>query len=207
MGLLTVRSLTHCTMSRLDYITIAIVALCILAILFLVYKMTDLFTGKETKDKIENVTAPVEEEDDMYDYEIDNAIDSAGTATSDEAGGTQPSTTTPATAQPGSKVLDASSSPSETDGETTTSQPVKATSSGGKFMVLAGSFKLKASADREAQRLRSKGYTNASVEIFDRGKYAVILVDRFNNMAEAERLVKKLSQDKVESYVKIKEAH
>jgi cell division septation protein DedD len=49
------------------------------------------------------------------------------------------------------------------------------------------------------------GYKSASVEIFDRGKYAVILVDRFDNMADAERLQKKLKADKVAAYIKLKD--
>jgi hypothetical protein len=46
-------------MSRLDYITIAIVAVCILAIVFLVYKMTDLFKGETPADLTETVTHSV----------------------------------------------------------------------------------------------------------------------------------------------------
>lgn len=200
-------------MSRLDYITIAIVAACILAIIFLVYKMTDLFKGKEAKEKIESVTDSVEvEDDDVYDYELDETVDSTGTTQSDQNQQTQPATTTPATttttntAGANEKIQDASSSPSETDAEeTSTVTTTTKTSSGGKFMVIAGAFKQKASAEAEARKLRNKGYQNASVEIFDRGKYAVVLVDRFDNMADAERLIKKLSQDKVTGYVKIKE--
>ena len=57
-------------MSRLDYITIGIVAACILAIIFLVYKMTDLFKDQPTTDPTETTTDIVEEEgDDLYNYD------------------------------------------------------------------------------------------------------------------------------------------
>ncbi|MEZ4935043.1 MAG: hypothetical protein R2788_23290 [Saprospiraceae bacterium] len=55
------------------------------------------------------------------------------------------------------------------------------------------------------QQLKKLGYNNATVENFDRGKYDVILVDRFDNMAAAERLVKDLKAEGIKSYVKAKE--
>lgn len=206
-------------MSRLDYVTIAIVGICILAILFLVYKMTNVFNGENPKDKTEIAVDSVETEDDgVYDYEIDKNVDSTGTANgntaSDKTSTTKPSTTsTPSD----NEETSASSAPAEDDAtETTSTKPAtntgssdsdnseKATYSNGKFMVLAGSFTKKALAESQVKKLNKLGYDNARVELFDRGKYAVVLVDRFSNMAEAERTVKKLNGDGVKSYVKIK---
>lgn len=207
-------------MSKLDYVTIAIVGICILAIVFLVYKMTNVFNGDSSKDKTEIPADSVETEDDsVYDYEIDNNVDSTGGQSSGTTTTTQPATTT---TTPADKAgTSASSAPAEDDAPTTTSNSggtksttsagsattdsePKANYSEGKFMVLAGSFSKKAFAEAQVKKLDKLGYDNARVEIFDRGKYAVVLVDRFDNMAEAERLVKKLSGDGVKSYVKIK---
>ncbi len=190
-------------MSRLDYITIAIVGICILAIIFLVYKMTDLFSGGETTDKIETVQDTVELEDDgIYDYEIDDAVDSTAAsgqpATEDSAPEANPAATTPAT-QPAKENTPATK-PAETD-ET----PATKTSSGGKFMVFGGTFTKKAFADEQVAKLKKLGYGNANVEIFDRGKYAVVMVDRFDYMADAERLVTKLKADGINCYIKMKE--
>ena len=69
---------------------------------------------------------------------------------------------------------------------------------------LAGSFSKKAFAESQVKKLNKLGYDNARVEMFDRGKYAVVLVDRFGNMAQAEKMVKALSADGVKSYVKMK---
>lgn len=203
--LIALTSITD-TMSRLDYITIAIVAACILAIIFLVYKMTDLFKkGEVDSNKIETVTDTIEEEDDdVYDYEIDNAVDSIGAAATDK-------TTQPAPSQPSSPAtpsvketeLDAADSPSENDTETPPSVKAKPE---GRYMVLGGSFTKKALAEAEARKLKEKGYDHASVEIFDRGKYAVVMIDRFDNMADAEKLVKKLKSDNVKCYIKMKSA-
>ncbi len=209
-------------MSKLDYVTIAIVGICIMAILFLVYKMTNVFSGEKAKDKTEIATDSVESEDeDVYDYEIDQNVDSTGTtaggAVSDKTTTTKPSTSVPSNKGESS----ASDAPAEDDnvittgktggtkattnsGTTTSDTADKPAYSQGKYMVLAGSFSQKAFADAQVKDLKKLGYKNAQVEIFDRGKYAVVLVDRFNNMAEAERLVKKLGSNGVKSYVKTK---
>ena len=209
------------TMSKLDYVTIAIVGICIMAILFLVYKMTNVFNNDKQADQTEISADSVETEDDaVYDYEIDETVDSteasapAGNAASDKSATTKPATTS----VPADKAeTSASDTPSEDDvvapvDKTTNKKPAssasdtaeKTTYSEGKYMVLAGSFTQKASAEAQVKKLKKMGYENAHLEIFDRGKYAVVLVDRFSNMAEAERLVKKLSGDGVKSYVKAK---
>jgi len=208
-------------MSKLDYVTIAIVGICIMAILFLVYKMTNVFKGGKATDKTElTVDSLNAEDDDVYDYEIDENVDSTeakanGNAATDNSSTTKPTTSTAAEKTESS----ASNAPAEDDveeavktatgsnsssGNSATDGTEKATYANGKYMVIAGSFAQKAFAEQHVKKLTKLGYNNAHVEIFDRGKYAVVLVDRFGNMAEAERLVKKLSADSVKSYVKVK---
>ena len=200
-------------MSRLDYLTIAIVGACILAIIFLVYKMTDLFNSGKQDDKIESLKDSVETEtDDVYDYEIEENVDSTGgSAASDKttpsASASSTTTSTPSTAAPTTeKELDASTSPSEDDGDSSgKSYGGNYSYPGGAFMVIAGAFTQKASARKEVDRLKKKGYATAGLEIFDRGKYAVVLVDQFGNMADAERLVKKLQGEGIKAYIKMKQ--
>lgn len=191
-------------MSKLDYVTIAIVAACVLAIAFLIYKMTDLFQSKDGKDKIEVVADTVETDDDVYDYEIDYA-DSTGATTTDEAPQTQTGTTTPATIGQADKTTATDNSASASSTSTVKVNPTNTYSSNGRFLVIAGTFEKMINAESQAKNLRKKGYQYASVEIFDRGKFALILVDRFTNMAEAENLAKKLKADGVECYVKMQE--
>ncbi|MEZ4958917.1 MAG: SPOR domain-containing protein [Saprospiraceae bacterium] len=191
-------------MSKLDYLTIAIVGACILAIIFLIYKMTDLFKGDKPLDKIEIAADSIETDaDSIYDYDIDNVVDSAATkanSSTDNAVTTTPATSTPAT----TKELDAASSGAEDDVNSKT-YGGNYTHPGGDFMVIAGAFTQKSLARQEVNRLKKKGYSTAGMEIFDRGKYAVVLVDQFNNMAAAERLVKKLESEGIKCYVKMKE--
>lgn len=198
-------------MSRLDYITIAIVAACILAIIFLVYKMTDLFSDKQPVVEPTEVEAgQVEQEDSTtYNYDIeDDAVDS-GEASSDsgnenvagEDGNNGSTTTTTSTSTP---VVNEDDEDEERTPATTTT-PIRRNDSGGKYMVIAGTFSKKANANTQLRQLKKLGYNNATIENFDRGKYDVILVDRFDNMAAAERLVKDLKAEGIKSYVKAKE--
>lgn len=214
-------------MSRLDYVTIAIVGICILAIMFLVYKMTNVFGGEPKTDNTEMSADSVEAEDDtVYDYEIDEAIDSSSTTSGTQGNGTTDRTTTSKPATTSVPADKSETSASETDAEddladagksstgknsstkpsgtTSTDDDIQASASKGKFMVLAGSFKQMASAEAQLKKLKKLGYDNARIEPFNRGAYAVVLVDRFGNMADAEKLVKELSGDGIKSYVKTK---
>ncbi|MFQ5445782.1 MAG: SPOR domain-containing protein [Saprospiraceae bacterium] len=182
-------------MSKLDYITVAIVALCILAIIFLVYKMTNVFKGDTPTDKIETTADTVEMEDDIYNYEVDSSDVEAEAISDSLESPTDAETLTSGAAttyeEPSSNVEESSTTDAFKDG---------------KYMVIAGAFIQKAHAETEARRMKKQGYSNARVEIFDRGKYAVILVDRFDTMSEAKRLVKKLREQGVDCYVKTKKA-
>ena len=144
---------------------------------------------------------------------MDSTGAGSGSAATDKTSATQQAATT--------KEISASNAPAEDDAaeETTThttagtkastgstaSDTAESTQfSEGKYMVLAGSFSKKAGAEAQVKSLKKLGYNNAKLEIFDRGKFAVVVVDRFDNMADAERLVKKLNGDSVKSYVKAK---
>lgn len=209
-------------MSRLDYITIGIVAACILAIIFLVYKMTDLFNEAPKNDPIENPTDKVEEEDDgVYDYETEDGENDAtsGGATTDDESSTGSSSNNDISGNNTSSSSGGTSSKSNNTSDeeaerTPPSRPStfdnsssRTTSSSGKYMVIAGTFAQRANAQSHLSKLKKLGYNSASVENFDRGKYAVVLVDRFDSMAGAERLVKDLKAENIPSYVKVKEAN
>lgn len=72
---------------------------------------------------------------------------------------------------------------------------------GAPYLVLAGSYKYKSNAEVLAKRLHRMGYNSAKVELFNRGAYAVVLVDRFNALIDAKDLVKELAGKGVESRV------
>ncbi|MBR9920742.1 MAG: SPOR domain-containing protein [Bacteroidetes bacterium] len=188
-------------MSRLDIFTVAIVAICVLAIVFLLYRTTDLFNSDnpvppETIDLPED---PVEEQDttviDPADYDPEYqegsaASDSAYTETGESV--EQEGETQAAKEEKGE---------TEEEGESEFSELYKAGGGVGDYLVLAGSFEYRHNADNQAKRLRELGYTDVEVVIFNRGKYATVLVDRFDGLSDANALVTRLDGQNVEAYV------
>ncbi len=78
-------------------------------------------------------------------------------------------------------------------------------SRGGDYLVLAGTFRIRSGAESQVSRLRSKGYSNAELELFDKGTYAVVVVDRFDSYASADALVQELrKKHTIEAYVQEK---
>ncbi len=197
-------------MSRLDYVTIAIVAVCVAALIYLIYMTTNLLGGPEEPPLTETTPAETESyeedtypfdsqedtigaEEDAYpaddysDYDYDNGQDldkgRSSTATTGQSSANQPATTY-----------------DEPAASTTTT--ARGGSSYGNYLVLAGTFSVKANAESMVQKLRDMGYSNASVEPFDRGAYSVALVNRFDSFDAANGLVQELKNKGVESYVK-----
>jgi cell division septation protein DedD len=195
-------------MSRIDYFTVAIVGICIVAIVFLVYRMSDLFRADEVATATAQKTQEqqVELEDDgLFVYMEDGTIDSvpvgAGGAT-DET--TQPDETpqpnpapaeTPVPSDPPSD--DSSVSPNPGSGDKAFTE--------GDFMVFAGTFRQRNLAERRLDKLHALGYKQARMEVFDRGRFAVIIVDQYHRRDSADTLVRRLASDDIRSYVKVRE--
>jgi cell division protein FtsN len=75
----------------------------------------------------------------------------------------------------------------------------------GNFMVIAGSYRVKANAEKEVARLKSLGYANARVGTFNQGSLASVLVNSFDSKADASSLVAELKEKHgVDAYVQIK---
>jgi hypothetical protein len=203
---------TIATMSRLDYVTIAIVAVCVAALVYLIYMTTNLL-GSSPEDPVtadQMVTEPedeyAEEEyypedttatfDDGYYDEGEEAADNTGEGDQAISEADEP------TYEDADSDLQTSSSrgPAK-DGRI---KPDFSSVASGQYMVLAGTFKYRNNAEEMVSKLRGMGYTNAAVELFDRGRYAVALVDRFDGLASAQALKSELSGKGVEAYVKQK---
>jgi cell division protein FtsN len=190
-------------MSNLDFPTILILAICIAAIVFLGYKMFEVYNGNKEKQELTQSNPVVDEEEedplnenesDTYQYNIDEA-DSTGVA------GTDDEETTGA-----GNEGEISYDEKEKDEDSLDNVPASYGSSSGKYLVLAGAFSIKENADRFASELQGKGYENATAKIFDRGKLAVVLVDRFESIGEARSLVSELKKGGVEAYVQTQRA-
>ncbi len=184
-------------MSKLDFPTILILAICIVAITFLGYKLYEAMTDKA--DPAAEPTAQIDEEEplneneeDTYSYDIDES-DTTGIAASDEetaetVGGGDISYTTPEDEEP----------------EEATVPDDFSTDSEGKYLVIAGAFSLRHNAENYASELQDMGYSNASMKIFNGGKLAVVLVDRFESRRDASDLVKELKDKGIDAYLQTK---
>jgi cell division septation protein DedD len=60
------------------------------------------------------------------------------------------------------------------------------------YLVWGGSFSTRAGAEEELAKFKKLGYTQAEVSLFDKGKYAVVIVGRYPTQAQAQALVNEL---------------
>jgi hypothetical protein len=192
------------TMSRLDFFTIFVVAICILAIIFLIFKATQLANGDGISVP-ENTSSVADaddfdEDEDLYDSDgaeivtDTNTDELGGSANSDEDGMTS-------AGEADTDNEDAEEEDTMGDLDEAEAEVISTEASLGKYLVIAGTFKIKSGAQTLARQLRNAGYSNAKSSIFDRGTYAIVLVDRFDSQSEANALASKLKSSGIEAYV------
>ncbi|MFT4758227.1 MAG: cell division septation protein DedD [Paraglaciecola sp.] len=201
------------TMSRLDFFTIFVVAICILAIIFLIFKATQLANGDGISVP-ENTSSVADaddfdEDEDLYDSDgaeivtDTNTDELGGSANSDEDGMTSAgeADTDNEDAEEEDTMGDLDEAEAETPVISREPEVISTEASLGKYLVIAGTFKIKSGAQTLARQLRNAGYSNAKSSIFDRGTYAIVLVDRFDSQSEANALASKLKSSGIEAYV------
>ena len=199
-------------MSRLDYVTIAIVAVCVAALVYLIYMTTNLL-GREDDGALTEIEQTADNSEDTeddtyyydeegvdgdtsslsgnynYDYDNPGELDKGRTSYDDDT-------------DDASSNDDASfNNYDNTAGDRITTTTV---SSGGDYLVLAGSYKQESNAAAMVSKLKGLGYDEASVEPFNRGAYAVALVARYDSYAEAKSLVDRLEEEGIDAMVKKK---
>jgi len=180
-------------MSKLDYLTIAIVAICLAAVIFIMIKVYDL--GR-TDNPIEVPATEPETEIEAPD---------TGSESIGEMAPPKTSTQDPPAANQEPDDLDDEDLIDPIEEDIPPDQYMDEGilgDEGGDFLVLAGSFRLRSGAEAEVQRLKNLGYKNAEVTLFNAGTFAAVLVDRFDDVSQAEALASELqSKHKVEAYV------
>lgn len=190
-------------MSRLDYVTIGIVVVCIAALGFLLYRTTNLFGGDKEATQPE---ATVTDTTSIDPYAYDDYSDSTSIlpGTDEDADDNEVAPYDEEAAEKQSTTPTAPTSPQRELEGTTEPRPVAASERAGDYLVLAGSYKVRENAETEVQRLRKLGFENAEVSPFNRGAYAVVLVNRFTEISDAQALVKDLKAKGIDSYVQEK---
>ena len=192
-------------MSRIDLLTIGIVIACVVALGALIYNVVNITGGEEAgAESIENVDPYDDYFDDDTDDESTASLDDENEYSADEAHDNneeEMETAALDSEEPGEiadEELDTS--------EDSTPESYDASTLGngrGQYMVMAGSFGIKSNAEKEAERLRSLGYSNAVVEPFDRGTVYVVLADRFDDISLARNAARDLkNQHGVDTYIK-----
>ena len=199
-------------MRRLDTFTIIIIAVCLIAAGLLIWIGANKLSGDKTADESGLVDQIQGDEDGEYYYidddsDLDADSDQAGTPDNFDDSGSNIEEDAPQNTSTNTSTFEDDQSDGyqivDKNDEEETLTP-RSYSSGGRYMVLAGSFRILSNAENHARNIRNKGYSDTSVERFDGGAYAVVLVDRFNSLSDAQALVRKLKDDGVDSYVKKK---
>ncbi len=188
-------------MRRLDWFTVAIIAVCLALAVVLIVIGVRKFMGGENDLKSPETVAVYDE----LEKETETADDySTNTITEEEPANV--TTTDYDNEDLNFDWLDEEQNANASNSSSTSSNTSQSYSNVGDYMVLAGTFSVVQNAENHVSNLRSKGYSNARVERFDRGAYAVVLVDRFANESAARKLVGELrNQHGIDSYVKLKE--
>lgn len=191
-------------MSRFDYVTIGIVAVCVAALIYLIYMTTNLLRGPKEPEAIEDISSLYEDDTADLDTAYWDSDRNQGLDDWDSTG------------EQGSRYderVDETSgqraeAPAAERAEARPAEPQEYTqprvSSSGDYLVLAGTFSVADNAQAMVNKLSGLGYTGASIEPFDRGKYSVVLVARFDSFSQASSLEKELKGKGIEAYVKRK---
>lgn len=215
-------------MSRLDVITIAIVVICLAALGYLVYKIAGLYRTEEPATPLTeaygNEDAPDEQtytdwddevaasgdDVDLDDDELGSYADTDEAETTDGSSSYDESEMDKGTGiaegsqddddEPEENTSTSSNGSNSSSGSSSAAAANQANSSG-QYMVIAGQFRQRSNADSYASKLRGMGYNNTQVKLFDRGSFAVVLVDRFDSYSSAKRLVDELTGKGVDAIV------
>lgn len=182
-------------MAKKDILLIGIIVVVLAALTYLIYDQ--VFSDKDATNEVVSNTLEDYEEDseDMYDY--DEPYESDDESDFEDEDMTADDLIADAIDTDESEVVE----PEDYEEDTFDSDLA---ASGGKYMVMAGQFRQMKWAEEQQRLMVKKGYTKSKIEIFDKGAWANVLVDRFDNSAEAEALVAELTDKGVEATIIVK---
>ena len=181
-------------MSKIDYITIAVVVICISLLGLVFWKVADLnWTEENIQETEESVQVDDAEEaapflDENYDVTDFVAEDSAS----------DPIETTPVVVPEEEETTEKvvikepvkETKPLKIAEKAETVPPVNTLKE--EYLVWGGSFSTRLGAEEEQAKFKKLGYNKAEVSLFDKGKYAVVIVGRYPTQAQAQALVNEL---------------
>jgi cell division protein FtsN len=179
-------------MSKIDYITIAVVVVCISLLGLVFWKVADLNRMEEnnppaeeliTGNEAEEPTPFVDETYDITDFEGEDSMpvvsEPVAIVPKKE---TEKIKDKPAPAEP----------PVELKPKEKVETPKPEATIKEEFLVWGGSFSTRAGAEEERAKFVKLGYPLAEVALFDKGKFAVVIVGRYPSQTQAQALVDEL---------------
>lgn len=154
----------------------------------------------ETLDKIgDGETATLDEEDDYEEDEFPNDSDTTTYEPEEPTIDDLADLNATRAAEGAAAVEEAGN-----ESSTATPQSYNNASSGGDFLVVAGTFKQEANAKVQLKKFKGLGYQDAEIGKFNKSTYASLIVDRFDTSAEAKKLVRTLKAKGIDAYVHTK---
>lgn len=163
-------------MSRLDYITIIIVGLCLLVLVYLLIQIAHF------NEPVAEITSPVRAPDSSALIEKPALIDHLATTSTDSISNPNDSLSTPK-----------NDAQAESPGKQA------------EYMVIAASFNSSSMAEQELKRYTARGYTDAEIGYFNRGKIVSVIVGRFGNAQDAQKRANEINTSfKIDAYVQRK---
>lgn len=209
-------------MSRLDWFTIVIVSICLIALSFLVYK-TIMLMGDDA-DQMQTELPEARTNDPMTTYQEDTAPGAAATTPDSEdqdldddelpydpkeveaPPAKEPAAPekkpTPAQTQRTDNTAEAKGDDPPSDTTPKGAAVPRSYSDTGNYLVVAGSFSQRSNADSQIRRLKRLGYDQARIEMIRGGTLASALVGRYDSYQAAKSVVDELNAKGVEAIVK-----
>lgn len=181
-------------MSKIDYITIAVVVICISLLGLVFWKVADLnWTEENTPEMEEAVLVEEAEEaapflDENYDVTDFVGEDSASLPIETVPEVNQEEEKTKEKIIPKEPVIE--TKPIKVAEKAVVAPPVNTIKE--EYLVWGGSFSTRQGAEEEEAKFKKLGYNKAEVSLFDKGKFAVVIVGRYPTQAQAQALVNEL---------------
>jgi cell division protein FtsN len=181
-------------MSKIDYITIAVVVICISLLGLVFWKVADLNWAEENIQETEE-SVRVDDVEEAAPF-LDENYDVTDFVPEDSA--SVPIETTPVVVPEEEKTKEKviskepviETKPVKATEKVETIPPVNTLKE--EYLVWGGSFSTRLGAEEEQAKFKKLGYNKAEVSLFDKGKYAVVIVGRYPTQAQAQALVNEL---------------
>jgi cell division septation protein DedD len=182
-------------MSKIDYITIVVVVICISLLGLVFWKVADLNWAEENIQETEESVQVDEEEEEAAPF-LDENYDVTDFVAEDSASDAME--TTPVVVPVEEKTKEKvnikepviETKPVKVPEKVEVIPPVNTLKE--EYLVWGGSFSTRLGAEEEQAKFKKLGYNKAEVSLFDKGKYAVVIVGRYPTQAQAQALVNEL---------------